>query len=516
MHSNPSPAYLQRVVAKWDDDGSPQHVRGNLKEVIRAILLDGEARNTSLVNASPTAGKQREPLLRIAAPARTFPFAANPGTFSQSGTQVMTITTGSPHRLSTSDSIALDFTGNATGTPPVAPATNPTSAAYTVQSTPSANTFTVNASALPSVTFTQPAGSNVLTVNTSGPPVGTNVFLRFPTGGIADGFYPVASLPDATHFTITTPDTPTAARNASVLVYRSSGSYTITNTGTKFTFIFYNNHNLSVGDRFYVVVPDADSVQVDSREWTVATVEDENRITVTPPGAMNNETGRAVTFYPQVPPPFSRSGSVALAASKFDMRNTNASLGQTPLNAPTVFNFFYPDYQFPGTLAAANATTPEFQLTTDTNIVNLTNTINATILSSGNAQGLSSFANGAILLDLGAYMTAPYASFATVRTVTGNSVRDTTTTTVDAIALVNDLADRLTGGMMSAGAKDAIVRFLNGSTGGVPNFAPVFNAYGTVSPAVEPVTPLPTTCARDKARAAVQLILSSPEYAIQR
>ena len=41
-------------------------------------------------------------------------------------------------------------------------------------------------------------------------------------------------------------------------------------------------------------------------------------------------------------------------------------LTQTPLNAPTVFNFFYPDYQFPGAISAAGMTTPEFQLSNDT------------------------------------------------------------------------------------------------------------------------------------------------------
>lgn len=522
VQSNPSPAYLQRVVAKWEDDGSAAHVRGNLQAVIRAILLDGEARNPALANASASAGKQREPLLRIAAPARAFPFTSNSGTYSQSGGLAMTINTTSPHRLSANDSVALDFTGNATGTPPVAPTANPTSTAYAVQSTPSANAFTVNATALTNYAYTQPVNSNVLTVNTAGPPIGTPVYLKFLSGGVADGIYTVSTLPDASHFTVNTTDTPTAARNGNLLLYKTTGSYTITNTGTKMTFIFYTNHNLQVGDHFYVVLSAAASTQVKNADYTVTSVVDENRVTVTPPApippatALVNETGGTVTLYPQVVPPLSRSGNVALASSKFDMRNTNSSLGQTPLNSPTVFNFFYPDYQFPGTLAANNVTTPEFQLTTDTNIVNLTNTINSTILSSGNTKGLSSFASGAILLDLGAYMTAPYASFSTVRTITGNTVKDTTTTTVDAVSLVNDLSDRLTGGMMSQGAKDAIVAFLNGSTNGTANFTVTSTATGTVSPPVDPVTSLPTTCARDKARAAVQLILSSPEYAIQR
>ena len=43
--SNPSPAYISRVAAAFNDNGSG--VRGDLKAVIRAILLDPEARNPS-------------------------------------------------------------------------------------------------------------------------------------------------------------------------------------------------------------------------------------------------------------------------------------------------------------------------------------------------------------------------------------------------------------------------------------------------------------------------------------
>lgn len=43
--SNPSPAYISRVTAAFNDNGSG--VRGDMKAVIRAILLDPEARNPS-------------------------------------------------------------------------------------------------------------------------------------------------------------------------------------------------------------------------------------------------------------------------------------------------------------------------------------------------------------------------------------------------------------------------------------------------------------------------------------
>jgi len=62
--SNPTPAYVRRVAQAFDDDGSPAHLRGSLKAVVRAILLDPEARYGPWQRPD-TFGKLREPLLKI-------------------------------------------------------------------------------------------------------------------------------------------------------------------------------------------------------------------------------------------------------------------------------------------------------------------------------------------------------------------------------------------------------------------------------------------------------------------
>lgn len=62
VSSNPSPAYVARVAAVFADDGDG--VRGNLGAVVRAILLDPEARGGH-VAMPDTFGKLREPLLRL-------------------------------------------------------------------------------------------------------------------------------------------------------------------------------------------------------------------------------------------------------------------------------------------------------------------------------------------------------------------------------------------------------------------------------------------------------------------
>ncbi len=67
--SNPSPQYVARVAAAFNNNG--QGVRGDMKATIKAILLDPEARNDPSIE-NPTVGKLREPILRLANWLRAF------------------------------------------------------------------------------------------------------------------------------------------------------------------------------------------------------------------------------------------------------------------------------------------------------------------------------------------------------------------------------------------------------------------------------------------------------------
>lgn len=62
--SNPSPAYVYRCGQAFANNG--QGVRGDLKAVLRAILLDWEARSTDVLS-QPGYGKVREPIVRFVA-----------------------------------------------------------------------------------------------------------------------------------------------------------------------------------------------------------------------------------------------------------------------------------------------------------------------------------------------------------------------------------------------------------------------------------------------------------------
>ena len=74
--SNPSPAYIDRVAAAFNNNGTG--VRGDLAAVIKAILLDPEARPASTLD---TDGKIKEPLLRLTQLWRNYNAAAASGRY---------------------------------------------------------------------------------------------------------------------------------------------------------------------------------------------------------------------------------------------------------------------------------------------------------------------------------------------------------------------------------------------------------------------------------------------------
>lgn len=73
--SHPSPAYVSRVAAAFN--GSSGSTRGDMKAVIRAVLLDPEARNAPGVDG----GKLREPVLRLTALLRAFNARSDSGKY---------------------------------------------------------------------------------------------------------------------------------------------------------------------------------------------------------------------------------------------------------------------------------------------------------------------------------------------------------------------------------------------------------------------------------------------------
>ena len=91
--SNPSSAYVGRVAAVFDNNGSG--VRGDLGAVVRAILLDAEARDAAAA-AAPTFGKLREPVVRMANWMRAFDAGSQSGAWLLVSTSSNTSLSQSP------------------------------------------------------------------------------------------------------------------------------------------------------------------------------------------------------------------------------------------------------------------------------------------------------------------------------------------------------------------------------------------------------------------------------------
>jgi hypothetical protein len=349
------------------------------------------------------------------------------------------------------------------------------------------NTFTVTAPNL--VTGSYGQTNNVITVAISshGLVPSNGIYLGFSSGGAANGLYFVAATNSANSFNVSTPDA--ATRSGSCYFHRISASG-YTQTGTNPIVICSGPHGLVTGESFLM---NANSVLIPPGQYQVTTVLDATRFTFTTPYAVTNRTQGGFNLYPYNMPPLYRSGNVGLQFNTWALgatdTGTSSSLSQTPLRSPTVFNFFFPDYQFPGLLASAGLTTPEFQLTSDTEVVLQMNFLSGGILTNStsnannqNTNGLSSFTggDGDIYLDLGPWMTTNYTSAAGVP------------------GLVDSLNSLLLAGQMSANARTNIVGYVTNTA----NFP-----YST---------PPTATQMRERVRGVVHLIINSPDFTIQK
>ena len=468
--SNPSRDYVYRVAQVFNNDGTG--VRGNLQAVVQAILLDYEARSSNMIS-QPTYGKQREPLLRVTSLARAFPAPPTvSGAYSQTTNQIITVTTASPHLLNSGDTVFLNFTdtsGNAA----------PTSQGYSVTAT-SQTTFTISAPQLSTGTYGQTNGVITANISNNGLAVGNPVYLVFTTGGASNGLFQVASVIDTAHFTMTTTDLVQRTGNC-LLPKIATGGYT--QTGTNIVVSTTGPHGLLAGNSVYINFTSGSAVD---GIYPIASVSDATHFTVTATNSAN-QNQNSLTVYSLDPPPLLRSGNVVVQQNTWNMSYTDSgtvsTLMQSPLRSPTVFNFYYPSYEFPGVLASAGLTTPEFQLTSDSSVAAQMNFIEGAILNNtGNTNGISSFTggNGAIVLNLGPWMTTNYTANASLPT------------------LVSNLNTLLLAGQLSAAAQSTILAYVANST----NFS-----YST---------PPTQTQMRDRVRAVVHLLVSSPDYLIQK
>ncbi len=356
-----------------------------------------------------------------------------------------TVTTLAPHGLNTGNTVTITNISGGTFTPSI-------NNVPTVVTVTGSNTFTVasNCTAAPTISFGSLSGT-------------------YDGGGLpADGVYDVQTVNGGTSFTVNTLDTPAVGRSGNVIVPKITTSYTPVSGNNVVQYNTNVNHNMLTGDRIWVDVPVVGTPVTDAEYVITAPItgsgilpvdEDHFQTSYLPvtsafsstfpkPSGSNN----GITIYPLQlrPEMFNRSGVVTINQSTFILGSTESTLSQSPLNAPTVFNYFFPNYKFPGTLSNSNLDSPEFQLTTDTNISNQTNSLTNMFVGTGggngNLNGLSSFNNGSgsIVADIGAFITPAQTSDAAIP------------------ALIDNLANILVGAPLEASTKAAIQNFVIG------------------------------------------------------
>jgi uncharacterized protein (DUF1800 family) len=145
------------------------------------------------------------------------------------------------------------------------------------------------------------------------------------------------------------------------------------------------------------------------------------------------------------------------------LRAQSSPLGQFVFYSPSVFNFYPPDYSVPNTQLLG----PEFGVQTSTTAVNRANFVNGLVFSSNIAPDASVYGATGTQIDLG-----PYQAVA-----------------ANATTLIDRLDRNLLGGTMSAAMRNAIA-----------------NAVNAVA----------ATDTLNRARTAAYLVLTSPQYQVQR
>lgn len=487
--STPSRAYIYRVSQVFANNGNG--VRGDMQAVIKAILLDYEARSANVLNQQGF-GKQKEPVIRVANIARAFPTSASVNMTYVQNDGFITFTTPTPHLFVSGSPIMVEFASTVTGA--TSPATSGSYAVTTSNTNPanSSTVFSVRPKEVPNGTFKQ--SGNVCTItmaNSHGLSNGAQVYVLFPSGTSTSQLYPITYV-SSTVFTITVDNSATITTAQNINIVRHTGGYTMAANSPLVSLITSTNHHLTTGDQVYLsFAPISGQTTTPTAGLYTVTVVDDRQFTIENEGAATFTSSRTGTIVMSpAAPELNFSGSATLGYSTFNMGDTDTDLGQTAMRSPTVFNFYMPDYQFPGTLAANGLITPEFQLSSDTNVIRQSNFIYEGILKPNTTNTIfSSFrsGSGAIGLD--------FRSWIGVRPGGSGAWTDN----ANIAALVDELSILLTANQLSTQAKQIITTF-------VSNTANITYTNGSATDAQK----------INRLRGIIHLITTSPDFTIQR
>jgi len=177
----------------------------------------------------------------------------------------------------------------------------------------------------------------------------------------------------------------------------------------------------------------------------------------------------------QPEPPLNSQGNPNSSVGNISMTlGFNGDFEQRPMSAPTVFNFYEPDYQQPGPIQNQGLFSPEFQILTETSVTRMNNTIRSRAvdyyIGVNNPPATRPLVNLEPLAD----------EIITVNNTTyGN--------------LVDELSVRLMSGRMSGPMRNTLITMLTSQS-----------------------APTTESARRDRVRQVLRVILFSPEFAVQR
>lgn len=143
-----------------------------------------------------------------------------------------------------------------------------------------------------------------------------------------------------------------------------------------------------------------------------------------------------------------RAFHAAAPDGRYDYRQALGAFAESPLSAPSVFNFFRPDFRPGGALSQAGLVAPEFGITTEATVVNTSNELRRIAARYQGSQGASSASSSDILLDF-----TPWESRAAA----------------DPARLVADFDILLTGGGMPAPMRRTLADYVGGIAADQPD-----------------------------------------------
>lgn len=157
-----------------------------------------------------------------------------------------------------------------------------------------------------------------------------------------------------------------------------------------------------------------------------------------------------------------RAFSASASSGNFVVNNSNFNFSEAPLYAPSVFNFFSPFWSQTGPIENAGLVAPEFQITTDTTVITSANKMRSSVYQQPNPNNPD-----AIVLDLSAQ----------------------TQLASNPTALVDSLNVLLMSGQMSSNMRSIVINAVN---------------------------QIPAANTLERAQTAVHLIVTSPEFVIEK